>query len=379
MKMAYLDNSSTTPVYPNAAKKALEMMTETYGNPSSLHSLGFLAEQEMQKARKILSSLLHTEPETIYFTSGGTESNNLALIGACESQKRKGNHVILSAIEHPSVLNVGKKLEELGYEVEYILPKPDGSILPEDVQKACRKDTILISIMMVNNETGAIFPWETFAKKIKKEFPSILLHSDAVQAFGKISISLQKTPLDLLSCSGHKIGAPKGIGALYVRKGVRLKPLSALGGGQEQGLRSGTENVPGISAFGEAIQCLPSIEDQTSLYSELSNYLIEKLKTLPNVRLHLPNTRAPYIVHLSICGIKSETLVHFLASKNIFVSGGSACAKGNRSHVLTAMGLDNKEIDSSLRISLSPQNTLEDIRLFISAIQEAQSSLVHSN
>lgn len=374
----YLDNSATTSVWPSAAEKALKMMTVQYGNPSSLHSMGFEAEQEISKARNKIASFLSTDEKTIYFTSGGTEANNIALIGVAEAYKRRGNHIITSQIEHPSILKTCEKLEEMGYEVTYIAPKEDGCIDPEDVLSAIRKETILVSIMFVNNETGAYFPWETVANRIKKDYPQIILHSDAVQAFGKTSISLKKIPLDLLSCSGHKIGATKGIGALYIKKGVRVKPPIALGGGQEKGLRSGTENTPGIVSFGEAVNMLPPLSAQNTLYTALQQSIQDGLKDLENVHFHIPNKGIPYILHLSMNGIKSETLVHFLAEKNIFVSGGSACAKGNQSHVLVAMQLPKAEIDSSLRISLGPQNTQDDINALVSALHEARQVLVHT-
>ncbi|MBP5303861.1 MAG: cysteine desulfurase [Clostridia bacterium] len=378
MSLHYLDNSATTPVSAPVAQKALDLMTSRFGNPSSLHTLGFDAEQEMQNARKTIAGFLSVDPETITFTSGGTEANNLALLGAAESQKRRGKHILTTQIEHPSVLNTCKQLEKLGFSVQYLAPTKGGTISPDDVLEAIQEDTILISIMMVNNETGALFPWDTVASKIKKQYPQILLHSDMVQAFGKMPISLSKIPLDLLSCSGHKIGAPKGVGALYCKKGVTLRPPFAFGGGQEKGLRSGTENVPAIAAFGMAVSTLPSFAEQESRYQALQKQLLEDLKSFENVSLHLPGSHVPYISHFSLCGVKSETLVHFLASQNVFVSGGSACAKGKQSHVLTAMNLPKREIDASLRVSFSPHNTKEDIKALIEALEKADKTLVHT-
>lgn len=375
----YLDNSATTAVLPSAAEKVLCMMTHHYGNPSSLHTMGFDAEKEVTNARKNIATMIGADASCITFTSGGTEANNIALLGVAESNKRRGNHIIISAIEHPSVLKPCEFLEQHGYEITRIIPREGGNIHPEDVLDAIRDTTILISIMMVNNETGAIFPWDSFASKVKKQYPQIVLHCDAVQAFGKYPISLKKVPIDLLSCSGHKIGAPKGIGALYIRKGTRIKPVFALGGGQESGLRSGTENTPGIVGFGEAVMQLPKQSEQAAHYEELYSLLESELIKLPNVRIHKPNSHVSYICHFSLCGVKSETLVHFLAQKEIYVSGGSACAKGNRSHVLTAMNLPNNEIDSSLRVSMGPQNTKQDILSFIEALKEADSQLVHTN
>ena len=255
MKMAYLDNSSTTPVYPNAAKKALEMMTETYGNPSSLHSLGFLAEQEMQKARKILSSLLHTEPETIYFTSGGTESNNLALIGAALAHRRAGKHIITSNIEHASVSATMAFLEKEGFEITQIGVDETGRIDVEALKNALREDTILVSTMYVNNELGTIEPIEEISKVVKEYNPSILYHVDAIQAFGKLRFSPKKLGVDLMSFSGHKIHGPKGSGALYIKEKTLLRPI-IYGGGQQRDMRSGTENVPGIVGLGTLVSAL---------------------------------------------------------------------------------------------------------------------------
>ena len=378
MSVAYLDNSATTQVIKPAADAAYRVMTECYGNPSSLHTLGFLAEQEVTKARKAIATLLKCDASSIIFTSGGTESNNLAILGSAEANKRKGNHIVTSAIEHPSVLNTCKRLEKLGYDVTYVMPEPDGTISESAALNACTPSTILISIMLVNNETGAVFNWEKAAKTLRKKFPNALLHCDAVQAFGKLPISLKKTDVDLLSCSGHKIGASKGIGALYIKPNVRLILPSAYGGGQEKGIRSGTENVPGIAAFGEAVSHLPSMEEQNDLYSMLRQEIIQTFNDTPDILFHCPQNGVPYVLHLSVLGRKSETLVHFLAEKNIYVSGGSACSKGKKSHVLEAMNLPAKEIDSSLRISFGPQNSKQDAQAFIQGLKQAMESIACS-
>ncbi len=243
---------------------------------------------------------------------------------------------------------------------------------------ACRPDTVLISIMLVNNETGARFAWESAQAEIRRRAPRAALHTDAVQAVGKLPLSVQKLGVDLLSMSGHKLHAPKGVGALYVRKGVRLIPPAALGGGQEKGRRSGTENVPAIVAFGDAAARLPAPVKANALYESLRETLLTGLRELPDTVPHIPENGVPYIVNFSLPGLKSETMLHFLAERDIFVSGGSACAKGHKSPVLTAMKLPDREIDSALRVSFCEQNTKDDMEALLLALREAQSSLIHT-
>ncbi len=374
---AYLDNSATTKVCAAAAEKAAFMMTTCFGNPSSLHSLGFSAERELEAARASVATLLKADPSCVTFTSGGTEANNLAILGAAAAKKRRGNHVVTTAIEHPSVLEAFARLEAEGFEVTRVAPQKDGTILPRDLLAACRADTILVSAMAVNNETGAIFSWETVSAAIRKKSPLATLHCDAVQAAGKCALSLDKMGVDLCSVSGHKLHAPKGVGALFVKKGTRLLPPAALGGGQEKGVRSGTENMPAIAAFGEAVKALPSPAQQAAQYEALKAFLMSELSPLDDVVFHVPEASVSYITHLSLLGRKSETLVHALAEKGVFVSGGSACAKGKKSHVLQAMNLPAAEIDSSLRISFSPDTTKEDIIAFCDALRLARNTLAH--
>ncbi len=375
---AYLDNSATTKVCTAAAEKASKMMTECYGNPSSLHSLGFAAERELTAARESVATLLKADPTAVTFTSGGTEANNLAILGAANAKKRRGNHVITTAIEHPSVLEAFARLEADGFEVTRVAPKRDGTICPRDLLDACRADTVFVSAMAVNNETGAVFSWESVAPAIKRKSPLATLHCDAVQAAGKLALSFDKMGVDLCSVSGHKLHAPKGVGALFVKKGTRLVPPAALGGGQEKSLRSGTENMPAIAAFGEAVKALPSPAEQHRHYEALRAYLLALLSDVDDVVLHTPETAAPYIVHLSLLGRKSETLVHALAEREVYVSGGSACAKGKKSHVLQAMQLPQAEIDSSLRISFSTHTNEDELRAFYDALLFARDTLVHT-
>ncbi len=374
---AYLDNSATTKVCPVAAEKAAKMMTDCFGNPSSLHSFGFAAEQELTAARTSVATLLKADPACVTFTSGGTEANNLAVLGAAAAKKRRGNHVVTTAIEHPSVLEAFARLEADGFEVTRVAPQKDGTVLPRDLLNACRADTILVSAMAVNNETGAVFAWDTVSAAIRKVSPLATLHCDAVQAAGKCALSLDKMGVDLCSVSGHKLHAPKGVGALFVKKGTRLVPPAALGGGQEKGLRSGTENMPAIAAFGEAVKALPSPAEQTKHYEALQKLLLSHLADLDDVVIHPPAIAVPYITHLSLLGRKSETLVHALAENGVFVSGGSACAKGKKSHVLQAMKLPAAEIDSSLRISFSVTTDETDILAFCEALRHAKATLAH--
>ena len=374
---AYLDNSATTKVCPQAAEKAAFMMTECFGNPSSLHSLGFAAERELTAARANVATLLKADPACVTFTSGGTEANNLAILGAARAKQRRGNHVVTTAIEHPSVLEAFARLEADGFEVTRVAPQKDGTIDPHDLLAACRPDTILVSAMAVNNETGAIFSWDAVAPAVRRKSPLATLHCDAVQAAGKCALSLDKMGVDLCSVSGHKLHAPKGVGALFVKKGTRLIPPAALGGGQEKGVRSGTENMPAIAAFGEAVKALPTPAEQTKHYEALRAFLLSELADLDDVVVHTPRNAVSYITHLSLLGRKSETLVHALAEQEVFVSGGSACAKGKKSHVLQAMGLPAAEIDSSLRLSFSHETTEDELRAFCNALRTARDTLAH--
>lgn len=375
--MIYMDNSATTAVCAEAAKKAAEMMLSDFGNPSSLHTLGIRAEEELTAARKRMADLIGATPEEIVFTSGGTEANNLAVLGAAAAKQRRGKHIVVSAIEHPSVSAPMALLKKQGFEVTYIQPQQDGNILPADVWTACRADTILVSVMLVNNETGATFPMEKALPRIRKLSPLATVHTDAVQAVGKLAVNVKKLGVDLLTVSGHKLHAPKGVGALYCRKGVRLIPPAALGGGQEKAVRSGTENTPGIAAFGEAIRLLPTPAESQSHYAALRQRLLNRLGDRPEIRWHLPENGMPYIVNFSVMGLRSETMIHFLANREIYVSGGSACSKGHTSPVLTAMGLSPEEIDSALRVSFGMHNTIHEVDKLAEALRDAVAELAH--
>lgn len=371
----YLDNSATTPVCPEAAQKAYAMMTEHFGNPSSLHTLGFEAEEALDDARKQAASLIGAPPQTLVFTSGGTEANNLAILGGAAAQKRAGRHLITTTVEHPSVSACFDELEKQGYEVTRLNPLPSGCISVGQVESVCRPDTILVSLMMVNNETGARFPVEEIAESVHRLSPHALFHCDAVQAAGKLPIAVTRFPTDLLTISSHKIHGPKGSGGLYIRKGARILPRN-LGGGQEKGLRSGTEAMPLIAAFGAAAAAVPPYKQQTAHFEALYKQLAEGLQGIDGVVLHRPEKAVPYIINLSVPGIRSETMLHFLAARQIYVSSGSACSKGAKSPILTALGYPQREIDSALRISLSRYNTADDIDRFLQGLQAAVHSLI---
>ena len=374
MNEIYFDNSSTTRVCREAAEKVMELMTENYGNPSSLHGLGFRAERAMAEARAAVARLLGAGPEEITFTSGGTESNNLALFGAAHAMKKRGNRIVTTQIEHPSVLNVMKRLGQEGFSVTYLKPDASGRIDPGQIRAAVDKDTILVSLMRVHNEVGSILPVEAAAEAIRAAGAPALLHVDAVQAFGKLPLRPREAGIDLLSMSAHKIHGPKGVGALYVRRGVHLEPR-VYGGGQERDLRPGTESTPLIAGFGAAVRALPDAAAQRERMAGLCARCREKLAEIPGVVFNSAPDALPYILNLSVPGVRAETMLHFLSDKGIYVSSGSACSKGRASHVLTAMGLPAARIDSALRLSFSRFNTSEEADRFAEVLREGLSSL----
>lgn len=370
----YLDNSATTKVSKAAAEKAFELMCENYGNASSLHSLGIKAETELENSRKIIAKFLGCESDEIYFTSGGTEANNTAVFGAVKALKRRGNKIVTSSIEHSSVLEAMKELENQGFEVIYLSPDKNGIIPLDKIKNAVDNKTILVSIMTVNNETGSINDVTKIRKIVSNNNSPALIHTDAVQAFGKIKINAKKSGVDLMTISAHKIHGPKGIGALYIRKGKRISPLH-FGGEQEKKLRPGTESVPLIGSFGTAVSEL-EIEKNYEKISALNSYAKGKLSEIEGVSFNSKDDALPYIINISVKGIRSETMLHFLAQNKIYVSSGSACAKGKPSYVLNAMGIDKDVADSSLRISFSKLNTKEDIDFLAKYIKQGLEILV---
>lgn len=372
--MVYLDNSATTAVCRDAVERMTRVMTEQYGNPSSLHTFGIDAQREVAQARGEVAALIGAKSEQVVFVSGGTEANNIAILGGAEARTRQSHTAVTTAIEHPSVSACFDRLEAQGWTVVRVQPESDGSISPEAIERVCTPETTLVSAMTVNNETGALLDIPAIVSRVRRKSPRALIHTDAVQAAGKIPLRAEKWGVDLLSVSSHKLHGPKGVGALYIRKGVRVLPR-IFGGGQENGLRSGTEPVPAIAGFGAAAAAVPALAEQAQWYEALKACLLEELGSHPDVRFHMPAGGVPYIVNLSLVGFRSETVLHFLAQRGIFVSSGSACAKGKHSAVLTAMGLPSAEIDSSLRISFCRDNTNEEIRALCEVLREAVQTL----
>ena len=371
----YLDNSATTAVTPPVAACALRMMTEEFGNPSSLHRRGFLAERAMTEARGQVAEVLHCRAEEVIFTSGGTESNNIALLGAAHAMKRRGNRIVTTAVEHHSVLAICHQLQEEGFEVVVVQPDENGHITPAAMAAACNEKTILVSCMMVNSETGAVHDIPAIAAACRRVSPSLIFHSDCVQAFCRLPIEPAKWGVQLVSVSGHKIHAPKGVGALYVAKSTRLVP-PIYGSDQERGLRPGTENVPGICAMGLAAKLMNDRRAENfAHFTALRQQMITNLSQSPAVCINSPSDAAPYIVNCSVQGIRSEVMIHYLEQSGIYVSGGSACAKGERSHVLSAMGFSHGRIDSAIRISMTDTTTPEEIDEFCRRLLEGEATL----
>ena len=377
MREIYLDNSATTRVCPEAAEKALELMTQCYGNPSSLHALGFRAEQALSQARQAVAKLLSAQPEEITFTSGGTESNNLAIFGGAFARRHVGRRIVTTQIEHPSVLEPMAQLEKEGWEIVRLAPDDFGRISPRQIEEAITPDTALVSIMAVNNEIGSILPVEAAARAIRRNKYRTLLHVDAVQAFGKLPLTPGKTGIDLLTVSAHKIHGPKGAGALYIRKGVHI-PARTFGGGQERNLRSGTEALPAWCAFGAAVKDLPPLREEEASIRVLWEDARQRLSAIPGVVLQSPPEGLPYILNFSCGGVKAETMLHFLEEQGIYVSSGSACAKGKPSHVLEAMHLPRAQALSSIRVSFSRENCPEDVVALADAVQEGMETLVRA-
>ena len=371
--MHYLDNVATTCVKPAFAQIAAEMMTQTFGNPSSLHAMGIAAERAASKARGQVAAAIGADAQQIVFTSCGTESDNTAVFSAAQRFAKRGKHIITTAVEHPAVLNPMQKLEADGFSVTYLPVDQNGLISIADLETALRSDTILVSVMLINNETGAVMPVSQIKKLLTRKKSQAILHTDAVQGLGKLPINVSALGVDLMSLSGHKIHAPKGIGALYVRKGLTLPPY-LYGGGQEGGFRSGTESVPLIAAFGEACRDisdnLPAMrrhaaELKTCLYERLTREVPAAQVNFPNDAAHIAN-----IASIALPGAKSEVIMRMLEKHEVYVSSGSACSKGKKSTVLTACGLPDNVIDGTIRVSFTDTNTKEDIDALIAGLMD---------
>lgn len=362
----YLDNSATTRAYPEVGNIVYKVMCQDYGNPSSMHRKGVEAEHYVKDAKEILAKLLKVNAKEIFFTSGGTESDNLALIGAARANRRRGNHLITSSIEHPAILNTMHYLEEEeGFRVTYLPVDENGRVRLEALKEVLCQDTILVSIMYVNNEVGSVQPIEEAVKIVKNFNPRILFHSDAVQGFGKYHIYPKRVGIDMLSASGHKIHGPKGTGFLYINEKVKIKPI-IFGGEQQKNIRSGTENVPGIAGLGLAAKMIyQDLNMKVSLMRELKAHFIEGISKIEHATVHglTDENSAPHIISVGIAGVRSEVLLHTLEDKGIYVSSGSACASNHPaiSGVLRGIGTSQEYLDSTLRFSMSEFTTKEEI------------------
>lgn len=364
----YLDNSATTKVFPEVAQLMTKIMCEDYGNPSSMHRKGVEAEKYIRYAKETLAGILKVNEKEILFTSGGTESDNLALIGCALANHRKGRHLITTMVEHPAILNTMQYLESLGYCITYLPVDRYGRISLEDLRNAMRPDTILVSIMHTNNEIGALQPIAQAGALIKQMNPGTLFHVDAVQGFGKFRIYPKRMNIDLLSVSGHKIHGPKGVGFLYVGEKVKIQPI-VFGGGQQKNLRSGTENVPGIAGLAKAAELMyAKLEEDAEKLYDLKKYFVEELSKMEGIQVNgIPPEGvegcAPHVVSVSIADIRSEVMLHALEDKGIYVSAGSACAsnKPQTSATLKAIGLQKEYWDSTIRFSFSVFTTREEI------------------
>ena len=368
--MIYFDNSATTKPCPQAVEAMAKAMTESWGNPSALYNFGIDTARELRSARHQVAAALGAEPERVYFTSGGTEADNWAVFGSIKRLGKRGRHIITTAMEHHAILNCTKELEAQGYEVTYLKPDALGRITPESLKQALRKDTIFVSIMMVNNEVGSVQPIAQLAKLTHKICPDAIFHTDAVQGFLKVPFSAKALGADLITVSSHKIHGPKGAGALYISPRLRSFPPLLLGGGQEGGYRSGTEGMPAIFGFAAACAAVSAtFNEDAAREKALLDALAEEVGRLPGVTVNGAHD-APHILNLAVPGVPTQNSINLLQDAGVCVSAGSACAKGHRSHVLTAMGLRGEVIDSSFRVSLCRENTREDLDVLLRVLRD---------
>lgn len=367
---AYFDNSATTKPCPEVVAAVSEMLENCWGNPSSLHRLGTEAQRKLHQARLSVAEAMGAEADRVFFTSGGTEADNWAIFSAARRLAKRGKHIITTAVEHHAVLHPMAQLEQRGFEVTYLQPDRDGRITAEALQEALRPDTVFVSVMMVNNETGAVMPIERMAKLTHRLAPDAIFHTDAVQGFFKVPFRASTLGADLISVSGHKVHAPKGVGVLYIRKGLSLPPYLH-GGGQEQNYRSGTEGLPAIIGFGAACKAaFPTMRQDIAKEQALKQSCMEQLSNIEGVVL-LGAADAPHIINFSVPGVRSQGLINCLQDKDVYVSAGSACAKGHRSHVLEAMKVAPELIDGSIRISMSRFTTEEEVKQLIEALKQS--------
>ncbi len=369
----YFDNSATTKPCPEAVEAAVDALTNRWGNPSSLHKIGDSADALLTESRKTIAQSIKALPEEIYFTGCGTDSNNLAIFGTAMALKRRGNRIVTTDIEHPSVDEPMKRLEEQGFEVIRLPVDASGQINKQDLFEAVNKKTILVSMMYVNNEVGSIQPIKAASLAVKKAGAPALIHCDCVQAYGKIPTIPKQMGVDLLSASGHKIHGPKGVGFLYVKKGTRILPY-LLGGGQEKGLRSGTEALPNIAGMAAAVSAIGNEKENLARVQALRDSFVEQVAG-DRVVINSSEDALPYVLNLSVLGVPSEVLRNYLSERDVYISTGSACSKGHRSRVLTEMQIPPERIDSAVRISFSRFNTQEEVDYAAAQLNEAAATL----
>lgn len=367
----YLDNSATTKPTKEVADKVYEMLTDKFGNPSSFHKEGLMANDEMRIARQALAKALSCQEEEVYFTSGATEANNLAIFGAAYANRRKGRRIVTTAIEHESVLEATAQLEKEGFEVVRLMPDKQGNITDEQIYDAVNADTILVTMMYINNEVGSVLPVKAIKKAVEKAKAPALIHIDCVQAFGKVEVKPSKLGADMISVTAHKIHGPKGVGALYLKKGVRIIPRT-YGGEQEKKIRPGTQSSPLIAGFGVAVSQIPAFDESSEKIRELNRYARERLSQIDGVKFNNGTDTSDYILNVYVpTFMTSQTIVQHLSSQyGVYVSNGSACAKGKKSHVLTSMKLGDKVIEKSIRISFCRFNSKQDIDVLVDAIKQ---------
>ena len=368
--MIYLDNSATTKPCPQAVEAMAKAMTENWGNPSALYNFGIDTARQLKTARHTVAAALGAEPDRVFFTSGGTEADNWAIFSTAKRYGKKNKHIITTAIEHHAILHCMKELESQGFEVTYLQPDETGTVTVDALKAALRKDTILVSIMMVNNEVGSVMPIERMAKITHKLCPDAIFHTDAVQGFLKIPFAAKTLGADLISISSHKVHGPKGAGALYISPKLKSFPAYLHGGGQEGNFRSGTEGTPAIFSFAAACAAGSiSFKEDVKKEQELLEYLTEQLASLPGIRLNGAH-EAPHILNLGIPGVPTQNSINILQDHGICVSAGSACAKGHRSHVLEAMKVQPEIIDGAFRVSLCKNTTKEELDVLVAAIRD---------
>lgn len=370
----YFDNSATTRCYDSVKDIVVKAMTEDFGNPSAMHLKGVEAEKYIKSSAESLARLLKVQEKEILFTSGGTESDNLALIGAAFANKRSGNHIITTSVEHPAVSQPALFLQEQGFEVTYLPVDSRGVVKMDALKAVLREDTILVSVMYVNNEVGAVMPVEEIAALVHEKSPKALFHVDAIQAFGKYRIYPKKMGIDLLSVSGHKIHGPKGVGFLYINEKAKIQP-QILGGGQQGGMRSGTDNVPGIAGLGAAaVEIYKNLEENVENMYRLKEHIAQGLEKIGDIRINGMDLRegAPQILSISVMGVRSEVLLHSLEERGIYVSAGSACSSHKRkpSATLAAMGMSKDQIESTVRLSFCEENTIGEADYFLQVMGE---------